>query len=102
MFGRQRISGSAVGIGPTIWRSCGQAFFEGHEALTKVQTDVKKKTLDPVWDEELVMRTPVGVEQPPALICRVFDDDMMGKDFLGEVSGHNLCRPCVHSQDRLI
>ena len=47
------------------------------------------------------MRTPVGAEQPPALICRVFDDDMMGKDFLGEVSGHNLCRPCVHSQDRL-
>ena len=52
-----------------------------------MQTDVKKKTLDPVWDEELVLRTPVGAEQPPALICRVFDDDMMGKDFLGEVSG---------------
>ena len=48
-----------------------------------------------MWDEELVMRTPVGVEQPPALICRVFDDDMMGKDFLGEVSviPHNLCPP---------
>ena len=68
-----------------------------------MQTDVKKKTLDPVWDEELVMRTPVGAEQPPALICRVFDDDMMGKDFLGEVSGQqaHLFRPCVHSRHRL-
>ena len=67
----------------TVW-------FDGHESLTKAETSIKKKTLAPTWNEILLLHVPSGrangmTESLPTLVVRVFDDDRLGKDFLGEV-----------------
>ncbi len=64
-------------------------WFDGHEALTKAETSIKKKTLAPTWNETLLLQVPrgrgLGTTEPlPSLVVSVFDDDRLGKDFLGE------------------
>ncbi|XP_064636611.1 uncharacterized protein LOC135493308 [Lineus longissimus] len=50
----------------------------------KFQTTVKKKTLDPVWDESVTIQMPEGDDK---LEIVVWDrDPLMMKDFLGELS----------------
>lgn len=67
----------------TVW-------LDGHESLTKAETSIRKKTLAPTWNETLLLRVPSGrglgtTEPLPMLVVRMFDDDRLGKDFLGEV-----------------
>ena len=67
------------------------AWLDGHETLTKAETAIKKKTLAPTWNETLLLRVPsgqgLGTTHPlPTLMVRMFDDDKLGKDFLGEVT----------------
>ena len=74
-----------------------RAFFERHEILTKQDSSVKEKTLEPTWEESLLIRVPSGRgygstidesdESPlPTLVVRVYDKDVVGyDDFLGEV-----------------
>ena len=66
------------------------AYFEDHESVTQQKTAVVKKSLAPTWDETLLLRVPNahgdGTTMPlPMLILRMWDDDRLGKDFLGEV-----------------
>lgn len=65
-------------------------WFDGHESLTKAETSIKKKTLAPTWNETLLLQVPsgqsLGTTKPlPTLVVSVFDDDRLGKDFLGQV-----------------
>jgi hypothetical protein len=62
--------------------------------LTKEDSTVKANTLDPTWNEALSIGVPTGRSyastidcdgQLPTLIVRVYDHDIVGSDFLGEV-----------------
>eukprot|EP01044_Picomonas_judraskeda_P007609 COSAG03_NODE_826_length_5714_cov_1.809083_3_plen_760_part_00 len=67
-----------------------RVWFDGHESLTKAETSIKKKTLAPTWNETLLLHVPTGrangmAESLPTLVVSMFDDDRLGKDFLGQV-----------------
>ncbi|XP_071551358.1 uncharacterized protein [Panulirus ornatus] len=49
----------------------------------KYRTRVKKKTLDPEWEETLMTHLP---KHPDALAITLWDHDAFGRDFLGSVS----------------
>ena len=63
-----------------------EAFIEGHRSDFR-ETGFKKKTLEPVWDEQLALRLPKKArkEGEPRLVLHVVDRNRFGRnDFLGE------------------
>ncbi|XP_011311029.1 E3 ubiquitin-protein ligase Nedd-4 isoform X2 [Fopius arisanus] len=56
---------------------------EGHETVDSVLTKTKKKTLNPVWDEEFIFRVKPSEHK---LVLQVFDENRLTRDdFLGMI-----------------
>jgi hypothetical protein len=63
----------------------------------RVRTPVIKKTLAPSWDRKNTFELDVIDEQAALLVCSVFDDDLVGRDFIGSVEVSGLGSFCGES-----